>query len=890
MPTDFVDRVEYMDAFRDLLADLSDHRGRALVVEGSTGMGRTALLAELARRINEVPANAGAFRVVEARCHPGTGPGDPYAVVADLVAQLEGRAEQGRWRLLRTAGRAAARSAPEVLASFVPGLNALWAVGREIAEAALGSGSTPLDSVLPTQFGAVAQIADALQQNARSGKPVVLLVDDVQYIDPSSLMVLNRLVERRDEAPLALVVSYGPDADGDRKVGELLDRWAGMAWADRHVLGGLPPEAVEELVRIRKPAAPDGLAAQLVELTRGHSVFVSLCLDAWQAEQGTELVVPRSLDRLLEQRMARLSGADRQLLEIAAVQGPQFFSRVLAEAAGEPHENVLQRLVRIARDTRLIEERPLPPWARYEESDCYVFEHGALWQLIYHPQSTELKRSRHAAVARALSADPARDDQLEWRLEIARHLEHGGVRCLDDSARAHYELARGAALDGLSFLEAEQHCNVAIRATRMLPDTVPDRNRRLVAAIELQLSLTEVRWRGLHESGGGPAIDALAVEAEAAATACGDPVLIARTTLLRGKTLLVTQGLEPSLAKLEEAVRRAEQADEPVAVFVAKVEYGRQVSKRRLSEGLTQLAEAERMYAENPALGATDDPVLHHSRNLGEMQLAINLFDLGRLGEALTRLERCVHRLRADQFNSELPMALNYLAQVHSATGSWTEAEQVLREALRFQEIQSGESGWHAYNLALLAGLVARDRARRQEALDLMTAAWEETERTWLANLVPIVRNLYAGLLLELSDQDPLLRGFAAHKAEETYRETEHTGMVRSRIAALVLRSRAELADGHREAALALADEALTILDEVGAMPALRTEEVLFHAARAFAAAGRRERAAELSGRAADEVERKSASIEDPALRERFLTEVPLNQEIRAAAPGVGRG
>ncbi|MFI6154030.1 AAA family ATPase [Kitasatospora sp. NPDC051170] len=869
-----------------LVADLADRRGGALVIRGRSGMGKSALLAEFARRVGERSGTPEACRVVLTSCYPEIGTGLTYAPAVDLLQQLHDQAEQPGWwsRVFRGAGRGVATSAPEVLSAIVPGLGAAWRVGREVTEAALNSGSVPLDSVMPIQHGAAARIADALLDRARDGLPVLALVDDIQHIDPSSLLVLDRLVRRLDGEPLALVISHAPDQDPKggavAAVEALLDTWESQGFVRRRELAGLPPEAVQELVERRHPGAPAEFSAELVQLTGGHSVFVRMCLEEWSPGSG-RIVLPRSLNRVVDSRLRLLDERDRRLISTAAAQGSRFLSNVVAEALGEPHDDVVERLRRIADEQQLIVAEAEPPeWARGDQADCYRFEHGALWRVIYDQQTTEQRRSRHARIAQVLSAHSGPDAPLGRRLEIAGHLDRGGLPCLAASADAHYALARSAALDGLSFVEAEQHCEVAIRAARALPEKEPDRDRRLVAAIELLLSLTEVRWRGRHQPAGGPDIDALATEAERAAMRCADARLIARTTLLRGKTLLATQGLEPSLEKLREAVDRAEQAGDPVALFVAKVEYGRQVSKRRLADGLEQLREVERMYASDPALGATDDPVLQHARNLAEMQLAISLFDSGYLGEALGRLSRCVDRIRREPMAVELPIALNYLAQVHMATAAWPQAEAVLREALAVEENRGGDSGWHAYNSVLLARLLAMDPRRREEAVELAEAAWLETQRTWLANLVPIVRNLFAEVLLDAADGDMDTVRRADRLALATRVETESTGMVRSQIAALALRSRTHLLMGEPAAAGELAREALSTLDRVGDMPALRTEEVLHDAAAALRAAGSEGEARELLDRARSEVTRKAELIDDGDLRRRFLEEVPLNRRI----------
>lgn len=905
MPTEFVDRVEHMAELRSLATAPAEGRGgRAMVVDSVSGMGKSALLGAFTREAAASPGQ-GACRVVSTQCHPGIGSGMMYGPVVDLLLKLsQGVKQLGVFRrMLNFTGQGVVRSAPEVLSAIVPGLGAVFTLGREVTEASLASGSMPFDSLLPFQQGAAVRIVDALLELARQGPPTVLAIDDVQHSDPSSLLVLDQLLRRLPGEPVGVVLSHTTDGafvEGPGSmVEELLHRWTGEGLIRRRALTGLPQDAVAELVERRYPDAPPALSEQLSRVTLGHPIFVTLCLDEWRPDDGARIALPASLSRVVEGRLRILAEEDRELLAIGATQGDAFLSRTVAAVKGAPHDEVMERLWRIAKDHRLIVPEELPGWARLEASDCYRFEHRALWGVVYAQQSAQQMCSRHARIAAALTPGGGGGAQeaspLERRLEIAHHLLRGGPGCLAESADAHYALARDAAMQGLSFTEAEQHCEEAIKAARDLPDGEEGRDRRFIQAVELLLSLTEVRWRGQSRPAGGPDIDALAAQAEAAAVRCRAPELMIRTTLLRGKTLLATQGLVPSLAKLREAVELAEEHGDAVALFVARVEYGRQVSKRRLADGLAQLRDAERMYASDPRLGGSDDPVLQHARNLGEMQLGITLFDSGYLSEALTRLRRCVERLRAEPLRAELPIALNYLAQVHSGLGAYQEAEEVLREALAFEADRGGDSGWHAYNTALLAHLLVQQPGRRRESLDLIAEAWAETERTWLANLVPIVRNLYAEILL-LTAHAPGEGGevLDGEVLDEAYRlavttcvETRRSGMVRSEIAAQSLSSRILLRQGDPTAAEDRAREALRILDEVGDMPALRTEEVLYHSAAVLHTRGAQEEARRLLDRARGEVARKADLMTDDALRRRFLTEVPLNRAIRDGE-GVG--
>jgi tetratricopeptide (TPR) repeat protein len=316
------------------------------------------------------------------------------------------------------------------------------------------------------------------------------------------------------------------------------------------------------------------------------------------------------------------------------------------------------------------------------------------------------------------------------------------------------------------------------------------------------------------------------------------------------------------------------------------VEFGRHVSKRNLAEGLAALRAAELMYASVPELRQSDDPVLVFTRNVAEMQLGVTLFDSGYLEEALGRLGRCVDRLRGELLNANLPIAFNYLAQIQIAIGRSAEAEATLREALDFEERRGGDSGWHANNAALLALVLAPGSRNADEARALIESAWEETERTWLLNLVPLVRNLYADVLLALPHATAEDLDRAERLARETRRETEESGMTRSRIAALCLSARVHLRMGRSTQAADFARKAVAVLDQVGDMPALRTEEILYHAASVLWADGDTAEASALIDRASAAFERKAERIEDDSLRRAFTEDVPLNRWIRDGLPG----
>ncbi|GGN37094.1 hypothetical protein GCM10011578_081020 [Streptomyces fuscichromogenes] len=898
----FVDREDSLAVIGSIARRLEEGDSSVLVVEGDSGMGKSSLLAEVHRT-----SSGGACRVVLVSCVPGLGRGGEYGPFLDALAELSSSSRAGKRRSMwaRALGRGAVSAAPALVSLAIPGIGGVVDAGTAAVKSALATGSIPADSLGSVRTIMAHQISEALLAEARDGAPLLLLIDDVQLFDEGSRELLHILLRKLAGQPLSLVLglgSYTSTTASGAETAQLLRMWETRhnLLIARHRIGALPDWAVSDLVsaRLRGQDVPAGFAAQVHSVTGGRPVFVDQVLKLWRPGYGTDVPLPHELPHAVRERFRGIDPEVQELLVLGATAGQFFFSHTLAEVTGIPQVRVQDLLHRVADEHGLVRERrraDMPRWADGLHIDWYDFEHRALQSCIREGQQNEGARLlRHAQVAEALERLPRAGEDLprEVRVMIADHLRAAGPSRAAASAGAHYRLARSVAVDELAFIQAEKYCRTALDSARQLPLGEPERDRLLVEAAELLLSLTEVRWKGSGSEAASPGIDSLAAEAEEAARRLGDPLLMARTALLRGKTLLAVHGLDPSLEKHQEAVALARECGPQgtEALYVALVEYGRQLPKRNLEAGLRVLFEAEELYASAAELGDVASPLLQHARNLNEMQIGVNLFDAGRFDEALQRLLRCVERLNREAMRGELPIALNYLAQLHIAMGDTEAAEAALTRALAFEEEYQEEretiSGWHAYNHALLALIASRTPERAPEALRRIQAAWLETQETWLVNLVPIVRNLYVDVLMAVGENSRL----ALQLIGDTLVETEITKMERSRIAAFCLRSRLRLAQGDARSAVVDARAAYAILEERGAMPALRTEEVLYDVSRALAAADAEEEAADLLERARAEVRRKADSIGDPRQRARFLNAVPLNQALFTDVPSESAG
>ncbi|MEU6807488.1 AAA family ATPase [Streptomyces sp. NPDC046831] len=882
----FVDRVEHLQALEGFLHQVAQGKGGVFVIQGEQGIGKSALLKEAVRRTQARPEVADC-RIVQVRCLSWIGADNAYGPVIDVLMTLQ----RPRRSVFRLFGRSAVQAVPE-LVSLVPALGPLLKAAAQITQTALDSGSAQGDSLMPYRQSVARTVATALADAAARGGPTAVFIDDAQWLDPSSLLVLEHLVELLERGGPAIGLILGHRSDPEPEPGivtDVLARWEIQGSLTRHQLGGLPEHAVTDLVRHLAGPVAASVPARLIELTKGHPVFVTQCLRLIGPDGVLRGPLPETVEPLVRGRLARLDPATMELLVIGATQGETFETGVVARVAGEPTDEVVRRLHELSRRHGLIVAVPAPDWALDGLSDHYRFENALLQMAVSAEQSPAQARKRHHLIANALAGSTNGSGTgalpLPVRLDIARH--YSLARQWDDAEREQFALARALAVGGLSFSEAEALCRQGVESARRLPSTADDRDGRLARGIELLLSLTEVRWQGRSATGGGESLDALAREAEEAGRRSGDLPLIARTALLHGKCLLRTQGLQPALGKLEEAVGLAQDCNDPPALYVALAEYGSQLPKRDLAAGLRVLRQAEELY-ERAGLHSSGDPVVGHVRNLAEMQLGVSLFDAGHLVTARDRLTGCLQRLRTEPVHAELPVGLNYLAQVQRAMGSESEARDSLEEALAFEEARGGASGWHANNAALLALLLSGEPGERDRCRAMVEAAWQEAQRTWLLDLVPIVRNLYAEVVLNLAGGDPAELAVADRLAEETVGETSQTGMVRSGVAALILRSRIHLGLADAAAAAGFAREAVAVLDRVGDMPALRTEEVLHHASLALRAAHSPEEADALALRARTEVLRKAELMTCPVDRNRFLRGVVLNRTILGTPAPLG--
>ena len=836
------------------LAEAATHGSFHLViVEGSAGYGKTFLLTELRTRLRErLSHNNISLRVAAARCSSETGTDNSYGPIDTIISTLgavPGVVRQGDD--LRLGDLESSPTLAEVV---------------RVTDAADSSSSTARDyAVRPSTSQAVSSRLESILSLARPSG-LMFIVDDAHFIDAESCRVLSALAHSSLAARLMVILAARPEAAGPASamsslIAEVQDR-PSMRWII------LPPLDGTESAQLYFELTGESLSEEgrigLVRRTRGEPFAIvneaRIATRSGPKISGRAYADPEeSRILVLRERARGLDEEDRLLLRLAATGADFFQSSVLSDAMELEHEALCGKLRRIDSETGLIRRMQPPDWAYGIDSEFFEFEHGYVQDFFSRESSARESSKDHGRMARALDTLAGRLSRQPQNLlpAIARHYRAAG-ESLEAAQRA-LDVARVLALRGSEIQHVAAVCHGGIGDLDSLGRSA-EASRLRAQLIELELGVTELRWQGGSGRAEKDRIERACDMAIDAAVIVGDESLLARMVLMKGRVLLHTQGVPQSLGLLEQAYELGKGGHDVVTRFTTAVEYGRQLPKKDVEAGIQVLREADELLARRPELSTSRDQFVIRARDLVKLQLGVNLMDNGELGQALDLLIPGVAIARRDRVGL-IAIGTNYLAQALLSVGDADEAVRRLSEVTR-TEIQ-GEQGdaWHANNLALLGHALAAYHSE-QSALGHLETAWFETERSWLANLVPIVGNLYAESLMYLGEpnQEQLSRAKAI--LDTCTEETDRSQMIRSKIKTLSLLSEYWWRLGETVISRTRSSEAIELLrDRNWRMPALRAEDILIQHATIFRRLGNLDDAADYASRAQGEVRRKFRTL-----------------------------
>jgi class 3 adenylate cyclase/predicted ATPase len=355
---------------------------------------------------------------------------------------------------------------------------------------------------------------------ARSS-PVLMILEDAHWADPTSLEVFGGTVGRIARLRLFMIVTFRPEFETN---------WVGKPHVTALVLNRLGRREVGTMIDgvVGNRLLPATIRQDIVERTDGIPLFIEEMTKA-VLEAGSELeametaaavpsptlAVPASLHASLMARLDRL-GPAKELAQIGAAIGREFSHALLAAVARKSQPELVSPLDRLIR-AGLLFRKGVPPQA------TYLFKHALVQDAAYGTLLREPRRALHARIADTLESQFVETAESQPDL-LALHCTKAGLR---DKAAGLWGKAGLRSLERSAFVEAVEQLMRALGQIATLPSTPTLRREEIKLQVGLIYSLKHVKGIAAPETKAASERARLLIEqAEALGEPPEDPLLL----------------------------------------------------------------------------------------------------------------------------------------------------------------------------------------------------------------------------------------------------------------------------------------------------------------------------------------------------------------------------
>ena len=504
--TELVGREKELDLLLRRWSKAKTGEGQVVLLSGEPGIGKSRLTAALMEHLADEP---------HTRLRYFCSPQHTDSALYPITSQME---------------RAAGFAHDDTAQAKLDKLDALLAqsfTSRQDAALLAEMLSLPNDGryltlELPPQqrrqktLEALAAQLEALSQS----KPVLMIFEDAQWVDPTSLEVLGRTVDRLKNGVL-LIITHRPEFEppwigiphvtvlslsrlGDREIAAIIER----------LTGNTPlPASIRQDIAERT----DGIPLFIEEMTRAvlEAESESEARKTTSAVPSSTLAVPASLHASLMARLDRL-GPAKEVAQMGAAIGREFSHPLLAAVVGKAEKEVESTLDRLI-TAGLLFRQGVPPDA------IYLFKHALVQDVAYGTLLREPRRALHARIAETLESHFAEIAESQPEL-LARHCTEAG---LIEKAAGLWGKAGQRSLAHSALVEAMAQLTRALAQLGALPATPGLRREQITLQVALITPLCHVKGYAAPESKAAVERARLLIEeAEALGEPPEDPLLL----------------------------------------------------------------------------------------------------------------------------------------------------------------------------------------------------------------------------------------------------------------------------------------------------------------------------------------------------------------------------
>jgi class 3 adenylate cyclase/predicted ATPase len=478
--TPLVGREHEVGLFMERWQSAKGGAGQVVLLSGEAGIGKSRLLQALKEHLAEE-----APTLVELRCSPHHQHSALYPAIDYLQRLLHFHGEDSP----QVKSRRLAKALEE------PGL---------AAELPLFANLLSLPDAPPHALSVTPQrqkqktlqaLLDWFLIEAKK-RSALMIVEDLHWVDPSTLEFLNLLFDHAPTARILVVLTFRP---------EFTPPWAAHSFLTQISLGRLGRTQVEAMVEqvVGDRVLPAEVLQQVVAKTDGVPLFVEeltkMVLESgWLREREGQyeltaalppLAIPVTLHDSLMARLDRLSTV-KDIAQLGATLGREFTYEVLRAVSSQDEEMLQRDLARLV-EADLLHQRGFPPQARY------VFKHALIQEAAYQSLLKSTRQQSHRQIAQTLAEQfhEIADTQPEL---LAHHYTEAG---LVEQAIPYWQQAGQRAIARSAHLEAISHLTKGLETLKTLSQTPERSQQELTLQLALGVPLTATKGYAADEVG-----------------------------------------------------------------------------------------------------------------------------------------------------------------------------------------------------------------------------------------------------------------------------------------------------------------------------------------------------------------------------------------------------